>query len=158
MIFNIFVVFFGLSIFKGTSYLNKTMGFTRFVEVGRVALINYGPGAGKLCTIVDVVDQNRVLVDGPHPITGVHRQVIATKRLSLTDFVAKVQRNAREKSIKAAWESQGILAAWEATSWAKKLASKKTRASLSDFDRFKVMIAKKQKSKLVAEKLVEIRA
>jgi len=30
------------------------------VEVGRVALINYGPDNGKLCTIIDVVDSNKV--------------------------------------------------------------------------------------------------
>ena len=41
------------------------MTFKRFVEVGRVALINYGPDNNKLCTIIDVVDQTRVLVDGP---------------------------------------------------------------------------------------------
>jgi hypothetical protein len=35
-------------------------GFTRFVEIGRVALINYGPDAGKLCTIIDIIDSNRV--------------------------------------------------------------------------------------------------
>mmetsp|Transcript_4748 Transcript_4748/g.7208 ORF Transcript_4748/g.7208 Transcript_4748/m.7208 type:complete len:135 (+) Transcript_4748:66-470(+) len=134
------------------------MGFTRFVEVGRVALINYGPDAGKLCTIIDMIDNNRVLVDGPREKTGIHRQVMTTKRLSLTDFVAKIPRNAKEKKIVAAWEEQGILAAWESTSWAKKLATKKRRAALSDFDRFKVMIAKKQKSEIVTKKLSEISA
>ena len=49
------------------------MGFKRFVEIGRVAVISYGPDSGKLCTIVDVIDHNRVLVDGPAAITGVHR-------------------------------------------------------------------------------------
>lgn len=34
--------------------------YSLFVEVGRVAFINYGPDAGKLVVIVDVVDQNRV--------------------------------------------------------------------------------------------------
>jgi len=38
------------------------MVFKRFVEVGRVALINSGPDEGKLCVIVDVVDQNRVSI------------------------------------------------------------------------------------------------
>jgi hypothetical protein len=32
----------------------------RFVEIGRVAYIAYGPDQGKLCAIVDVIDQNRV--------------------------------------------------------------------------------------------------
>lgn len=36
------------------------MPFTRNVEIGRVALINYGAEAGKLVVIVDVVDHNRV--------------------------------------------------------------------------------------------------
>ena len=36
------------------------MVFTRFVEVGRVCLINYGPDAGKLCTIIDFVDSKKV--------------------------------------------------------------------------------------------------
>lgn len=34
--------------------------YKRLVEIGRVALINSGPDEGKLCVIVDVVDQNRV--------------------------------------------------------------------------------------------------
>lgn len=34
--------------------------FQRFVEIGRIVLIQYGPDAGKLATIVDIVDQNRV--------------------------------------------------------------------------------------------------
>ncbi len=34
--------------------------FKRLVEIGRVALINYGPDKGKLCVIIDVVDQKRV--------------------------------------------------------------------------------------------------
>ena len=37
-----------------------TMPFSRYVEIGRVALVNYGPEAGTLVVITDVVDQNRV--------------------------------------------------------------------------------------------------
>ena len=37
-----------------------TMPYSRYVEVGRVALVNYGPEYGKLVVITDVVDQNRV--------------------------------------------------------------------------------------------------
>ena len=36
------------------------MPFKRYVESGRVAMINYGPEYGKLVVISDVVDQNRV--------------------------------------------------------------------------------------------------
>lgn len=34
--------------------------YKRFVEIGRVVLINEGPDQGKLCVIIDVVDQRRV--------------------------------------------------------------------------------------------------
>ena len=127
--------------------------FKRFVEVGRVVLINYGPDAGKLATIIDIVDQNKCLIDGPADITGVSRQVIPFKRVALTDFVVKIQMNAREKTLNKAWAEADVMAKWEASSWAKKLASRKKRASLNDFDRFKVMVAKKQKSAAIAKKL-----
>ena len=34
--------------------------FVRCVEIGRVAYIAFGPDAGKLVAIVDVIDQNNV--------------------------------------------------------------------------------------------------
>ena len=104
--------------------------FTRFVEVGRVVLINYGPDAGKLATVIDVVDAKRVrlftvhgvfclirefqvLVDGPQSVTGVHRQVIALKRISLTDIlIAKLPRNATQKNIVKAWNVSLMLICW----------------------------------------------
>lgn len=36
------------------------MPFQRYVEIGRVAMVNYGPEYGKLVIISDVVDQNQV--------------------------------------------------------------------------------------------------
>ena len=132
------------------------MVFKRYVEIGRVVLVNYGPDAGKLATILDVVDQNKCLIDGPADITGVTRQVIAYKRIALTDFTVKVERSSTQAEIKAAWEEAETLSKWEATSWAKKLSSKRTRANLSDFDRFKVMVAKKQKSAIIAKKMAEL--
>ena len=36
------------------------MPFSRYVEVGRVVIINYGKEYGKLYVISDIVDQNRV--------------------------------------------------------------------------------------------------
>ena len=132
------------------------MGFSRYVEVGRIVLINYGPETGKLATIIDIVDQNKCLIDGPEDITGVSRQVIPYKRIALTDLTVKISRNARSKTLKKAWAEAEIESKWEKTSWAKKLAAKKKRANLSDFDRFKVMVAKKQKSAIIAKKMKEL--
>lgn len=36
------------------------MPFKRTIEIGRVALCTYGPDAGKLFVIVDILDANRV--------------------------------------------------------------------------------------------------
>lgn len=55
------------------------MPFKKFVEIGRIAFCADGPEKGKIAAIVNVIDQNRVLLDGP--TTGVKRQVIL--RLSL---------------------------------------------------------------------------
>eukprot|EP00616_Rhizochromulina_sp_CCMP1243_P019790 CAMPEP_0118961688 /NCGR_PEP_ID=MMETSP1173-20130426/293_1 /TAXON_ID=1034831 /ORGANISM="Rhizochromulina marina cf, Strain CCMP1243" /LENGTH=133 /DNA_ID=CAMNT_0006909873 /DNA_START=25 /DNA_END=426 /DNA_ORIENTATION=+ len=133
------------------------MGYTRFVEVGRVCLVNYGPDSGRLCVIVDIVDANKALVEGPRSVTGVARQIIPFKRLSLTDLKCDIQKGARDQEVAAALEGADIIAKWESTSWAKKLAAKKKRSNLSDFDRFKVMIARKQKSRIVAAKMAELR-
>mmetsp|Transcript_16794 Transcript_16794/g.31177 ORF Transcript_16794/g.31177 Transcript_16794/m.31177 type:complete len:134 (-) Transcript_16794:43-444(-) len=123
--------------------------FKRFVEPGRLALITYGPCEGKMCTIIDIVDQKRVIVDGPEAATGVRRHMMPAKRLSLTDFKVTIPRGAREKTLKLAMEKEGIMGKWEATAWAKKLAAKKAKATMTDFDRFKLMVAKKKRSKVI---------
>jgi large subunit ribosomal protein L14e len=134
------------------------MGFSRFVETGRVVLINYGPDAGKLATIVDILDAKKVLIDGPQTATGVHRQLILLKRVSLTDIVVTgLGKNCRQKFLVAAWKAQGIQAQWDKTAWATKIANKGKRAALSDFGRFKVMVAKKQKSAAVGEALAKMK-
>ena len=139
-------------------YCTDKMVFKRYVEVGRVVLVNYGPDAGKLATIVDIVDQNKCLIDGPANLTGVERQVISYGRIALTDLKVKIGRNARQKTLNAAWAAADIQAKWDGSSWAKKLAAKSKRASLSDFDRFKVMVARKQKSSIIAKKMAELSA
>jgi hypothetical protein len=40
--------------------VHKAMPFKRTIEIGRVALCNYGPDAGKLFVISDILDGNRV--------------------------------------------------------------------------------------------------
>lgn len=38
---------------------SSRMPFKRYVEIGRVAMVNYGEEYGKLLVISDVVDHNR---------------------------------------------------------------------------------------------------
>lgn len=49
------------------------------------------------------------------------------------------------------FQEQNVLSKWKETAWAKKLESKNKRASLSDFDRFKVRVAKKERASIVAK-------
>eukprot|EP00441_Pelagodinium_beii_P047269 CAMPEP_0197619972 /NCGR_PEP_ID=MMETSP1338-20131121/899_1 /TAXON_ID=43686 ORGANISM="Pelagodinium beii, Strain RCC1491" /NCGR_SAMPLE_ID=MMETSP1338 /ASSEMBLY_ACC=CAM_ASM_000754 /LENGTH=133 /DNA_ID=CAMNT_0043189031 /DNA_START=66 /DNA_END=467 /DNA_ORIENTATION=- len=127
--------------------------YQRFVQSGRLALITFGPYAGKMATIVDIVDQRHVVVDGPESVTGVRRHMMPIKRLSLTDFRAKVRRGAREKTLKKALEKDEIMKKWSESAWAKKLNAKEARASLTDFDRFKLMVAKKKRATAVKKAL-----
>ena len=117
------------------------MVFTRFVEVGRVVFVNYGPEEGKLAVIVDVVDINTALIIGP--TTGVDKQVMPFKRLSLTEYVLPIKRNASSATVGKAFDSEGILAKWEATAFGKRQVARLRRAKLNDFERFQVMVHQK---------------
>ncbi|GAA6039492.1 hypothetical protein JCM8097_009579 [Rhodosporidiobolus ruineniae] len=122
--------------------------FKRFVEVGRVVLLNDGPSAGKLATIVEIIDHNRALIDGPS--TGVPRQAFTYRRLVLTPFVLKkLPRAAGSTTVKKVWEASGVDAKWSQSAWAKKRAASETRKNLSDFGRFEVSLLKKQRRRLV---------
>jgi len=118
------------------------MGFTRFVQNGRVCLVNYGPHAGKLVTIVDVIDQTRALVYGP--TEGVERQIISYKRLSLTDIVIKIGRGARKATVDRTWAAEKVEEQWAACGWGKKAAARKQKVLSNDFERFQTMVAKKK--------------
>ncbi len=108
-------------------------------------MMTYGPDAGKLAVIVDVIDHNRVLVDGPS--TGVTRQTVTFKRCTLTPIkLDKVPRTIGTVSLKKVVEKEDLVGKWGKTGWAKKIATRTTRSNLSDFDRFKLMIARKQVS------------
>merc|ERR1711908_74443 len=83
----------------------KEMGkLTRFVENGRVVLVNFGPDAGKLAVVVDVVDSQRCLIVGPS--TDVARQMIGYKRLSLTDIKVDIGRGWRLRAFHRHGEPQ----------------------------------------------------
>lgn len=117
--------------------------FTRFVEPGRLALVRYGPLEGKIATIVDIQSLNRVVIDGP--TTGVKRQVIPIKWISLTGQCLKnCGRGMTEKILKKRLAAEGTVEAWNKTKWAKKLKSMEAKKSLTDLERFKLMLARKK--------------
>jgi large subunit ribosomal protein L14e len=128
---------------------------TRFVEIGRVVYINYGPDLGKLAVIVDIVDYNRVIVDGP--TTGVARQQLPLKRASLTEFVLAVKRNQTSKNVAKAFQTEKIAERWAETSTGKTQASRLRKAGLTDFERFKLMVTQQKKSLLIRQELRKLK-
>ncbi|KAI7898505.1 ribosomal protein L14-domain-containing protein [Cokeromyces recurvatus] len=123
--------------------------FKRQVQVGRVVLLNYGADAGKLAVIVDIIDHNRALIEGP--TTGVVRQSFPFRRMVLTPLVLKkLPRNVGQTALKKAIEKNDIVGAWNKTAWAKKIEQRNVRANLSDFDRFKLAKLKNQRRFAVA--------
>ena len=131
--------------------MSQTDSFKRFVQVGRVVFANNGKDAGKLAVISEIIDHNRALIDGPN--NGVARQVISYNDVTLTPYVVKgLPRAARSPVVAKYFEKAGVQAKWEASAWAKKLAARKRRAELTDFERFQVMKLKKQRRYEVAVK------
>merc|ERR1712108_10076 len=123
--------------------------FDKFVEVGRLVYINQGKFQGKVAVIIDIVDANRVLVNGP--TTDVPRHVINLKRVNLTDYrMKKLPRSCRSKTVKKFLQKSEILKKWEESNWNKKL---KARATTTDFDRFKIYLARKKRSQFIREKV-----
>jgi len=116
------------------------------VQTGRVCLINHGEDSGKLCTIVDIVDQNRALVDGPVDVTGVHRQTVPFKALALTPITITIARGPRPSTLSKALKEAKVMEQWEASSWATKLKAQRLKKTLNDFDRFKNMVAHKKRT------------
>ncbi|KAE8704757.1 60S ribosomal protein L14-2 [Hibiscus syriacus] len=128
------------------------MPFKRYVEIGRVALVNYGKDYGKLVVIVDVVDQNRALVDAPDMVRG----QMNFKRLKLTFITIDIPRVPKKKTLIDIPRIY-VKNKWENSSRGRKLIVQKIRASLNDFDRFKLMLAKIKRVGVVRQELSKLK-
>ncbi|CAI4045023.1 hypothetical protein SKDZ_08G0400 [Saccharomyces kudriavzevii ZP591] len=125
----------------------------RLVEVGRVVLIKNGQSAGKLAAIVEIIDQKKVLIDGPK--AGVPRQAINLGQVVLTPLTFTLPRGARTATVSKKWAAAGVCEKWATSSWAKKIAQRERRAALTDFERFQVMVLRKQKRYTVKKALAK---
>ena len=113
--------------------------------MGRVVLVKCGPFASKLAVIVEVVDHNRVLVDGPQAITGVPRHVINLKNVALTNIVvAGVTKGLRHALLCKRFNQADVIKRFNKTATAKAIERRVLRENMTDFDKFQVrMITKK---------------
>ena len=122
------------------------MVFKRFVEVGRVIIINYGPLTGKLAVIVDILTTTKVIIQGLKG--GVKRQELSLRRVTLTDEKINIKRGAKREEVFKALEEYKLEDKFKNSHYAKKLAIREKRANLTDFDRFKVMRLRQKRAVL----------
>ena len=120
------------------------MAFKRFVEIGRVIIINYGPLRNKLAVVVDVLSTTKLLIDG----VQVRRQELSLNRVTLTDIKIDIERSANHAAVVKAYNEGKVEENFQKTSFAKKLAVRNIRRNLTDFDRFKVMRLRQKRAVL----------
>ena len=92
-----------------------------------------------------------VLVDAP----GINRCVISLRRLAVTSLVVDLNetRSPSKAVLTAAVKAADVDGKWAASAWGKKLARQAARKNLSDFDRYKVMVARTKRKALIAKAL-----
>uniref|UniRef100_T1JNX0 Large ribosomal subunit protein eL14 n=1 Tax=Strigamia maritima TaxID=126957 RepID=T1JNX0_STRMM len=79
------------------------------------------------------------------------------KQLHLTKFRIRFPHTAKTAAVRKAWEKANVVEEWSRTSWAKKLALKKLRAKMTDFDRFKLMKAKQSKNRIINREMLRMK-
>ena len=122
------------------------MVFQRFVEVGRVIIVNYGPLFGKLAVIVDILTTTKVLVQGVKG--GIRRQELSLRRVTLTDYKIDIKRGAKQDEVYKALDDYKLEEKFKKSTYAKKFEQRQKRANLTDFDRFKVMRLRQKRAVL----------
>ena len=122
------------------------MVFRRFVEVGRVIVINYGPLAGKLAVIVDILTTTKVIIQGLKG--GVRRQELSLRRVTLTDYKINIKRGAKREEVFKAIDEYKLEEKFKNSTYSKKCELRQKRANLTDFDRFKVMRLRQKRAVL----------
>jgi len=85
---------------------------------------------------------SQCLIDGPK--TGVPRQVLGFRQLTLTDLTIDIARGARTGTIARKWDDDKIQEGWRQTPQARKIRIRKRRNELNDFERFVALRLKKQ--------------
>merc|ERR1711862_1038647 len=109
---------------------------------GRLCFVNFGEDYGKPALIVDWADAKKVLIEGPK----MPRCLYPIRRLQLTKVKIPLNRSARSGAVQKAWKAQKVDEKWAATRPAQNMVTKEKRANLTDFDRFSVMINRKQRA------------
>lgn len=132
--------------------------YTKFAEIGRVVYLESGPLKGKAAVIVEIIDHNRAIIDGPESITGVFRLVVNFKKIRLTDIVLDIPRGASTEQLTEAAKSQGLVEKFGSSAEGKRFQKVALVKGLSDFDRFKVRAFAAKRQALVRKEFDSLKA
>lgn len=113
-----------------------------------MTVINNDKEYDQFTFIVEVIDQTRDLMDASHMV----RSQMNFKTLSLTDIKMDINRFGRKKTLIVA-DVKKV----ENSFWGRKLIVQKRKASLNDFDRFKLILAKVKKAGDVRQELAKLK-
>jgi large subunit ribosomal protein L14e len=122
------------------------MVFQKFIQLGGVVFL---PATGTIGTIVNIIDNNRLLLDDGN----CKRSVANIKDIKVTSFKLKLCQGARPGTVKKAWAAADMSGKWAASSTAKNLVIKARRANLTDFERFKLMRLKQARNRIIKAEL-----
>ncbi len=78
-------------------------------DVGRVCVKLAGKEAGKMCVVVDIVDERFVIVTGPKSLTGVKRRRTNVKHLEPTEYKIEISKGASDEEVAKAIEAAGLV-------------------------------------------------
>ncbi|KAI7545027.1 hypothetical protein KC343_g16084 [Hortaea werneckii] len=119
----------------------------RLVERGRVVLFKKGQYAGKLAAIAQIIDHRRVLVEGFSSDASkvVPRHAAPLSYVTLTGIVIpKVPLAVGHTALQKLWNNEKVEEKWANSKTAQTSAKLMRRRQLNDFERFKVMVLRKQ--------------
>jgi len=132
------------------------------VEVGRVVVFSEPKQyEGRIAVIVEIIDNKRVLVDGPSDKaeSRVPRHEAPLAHLQLTPIIiAKLPRAIRTGPLAKKWKNAKVDTKWAEGEFSKSRAQSAKRRSLNDFERFKVLRLKKQVRHEERKALAKIKA
>eukprot|EP00210_Caulerpa_lentillifera_P005387 g5149.t1 len=124
------------------------MPFRKYVEIGRLAVVNFGPDYGLPVLISDIVDQNRVLVDHPE----FHcRRLMNLKRLSLTNLKLEISRLFKKQTLKEALSKNDVFEKFKESEKGKRLAAAKEKREMTDLARWRIAKTRTERAKKIRE-------
>ncbi|KAH0572532.1 Ribosomal protein L14 [Spironucleus salmonicida] len=118
-----------------------------FVQYGRVVMVDAGEFKSKVAMITDIVDYKTIQIEGPE----VKRHICPIKRVVLTEFVHSTETPVTSADCKKAFNAEKFVEKFAATQKGKEVALENKYNALSEVEKIKLNIMKKQRARMIAK-------